>query len=560
MIFQSALSDLAQALKRRAETAPETVRAERAERLRRHIDEYLIPRARSLTSPLVVVILGSTGSGKSSLFNAIADGPLSPSGLLRPTTRRPVALVNPSDQSALRNGDILSGFVARDTIDLIIDQDAPRGLVIVDSPDFDSVELANRQLAVELLETADLVIFVTTVTRYADQVPWAILDRAHQRRVPLLAVINRMPPEGADADEVFRDYRSMLAQSRLGEHGAFGQLDVVSVEEGAFDRDRDALRSDAVQPILEAIERLRSNEQERRTLALQSFGAALSGLPAAVEELAREIDDEQRSARALVAAAEASYRTGRQSLTFEIERGTFLRTEVLRRWLDFVQAGPLARFLSEGIGRVAANIRNMLTASRRAPAHEVREATFSDLVASAVHHADDSARHTANVWIDDHYGAMSLGADESLWGASPDLGEHLHRDLEAWTEEIATQIKAIGEQRKGWARAASVGLNVLGTGAILAVFIHTGGLTGAEVGIGAATALVNQKLLEAIFGEANVAAFVAKARVRLSEILDSTFVREKQRFLASIDSLIAASDLASQMRASAREVGEGDDT
>lgn len=560
MILQSALSDLATALKRRAETAPETVRAERAERLRRHVDEYLIPRARSLTSPLVVVLLGSTGSGKSSLFNAIADGPQSPSGLLRPTTRRPVALVNPSDQPALRNGDILSGFVARDTIDLIVDQDAPRGLVIVDSPDFDSVELANRQLAVELLEAADLVIFVTTVTRYADQVPWAILDRAHQRRVPLLAVINRMPLEGADADEVLRDYRSMLAQSRLGEHGAFGQLDVVSVEEGALDRDRDALRSDAVQPILDAIERLRSSEQARRTLAMQSLGAALSGLPAAVEELAREIDDEQRSARALVAAAEASYRTGRQALIFEVERGTFLRTEVLRRWLDFVQAGPLARFLSEGIGRVAANIRNLFSASRKAPAQEVREATFSDLVASAVHHADESARRTANVWIDDHYGAISLAADEFLWGASPDLGEHLHRDLEAWTEEIATQIKAIGEQRKGWARAASVGLNVLGTGAILAVFIHTGGLTGAEVGIGAATALVNQKILEAIFGEANVAAFVAKARVRLSEILDATFVREKQRFLASIDSLVAASDLASQMRASAREVGEGDDT
>ena len=47
---------------------------------------------------------------------------------------------------------------------------------------------------------------------------------------------------------------------------------------------------------------------------------------------------------------------------------------------------------------------------------------------------------------------------------------------------------------------------------MLAVFIHTGGLTGAEVGITAATAVVNQKLLEALFGEANVAAFVFRAR------------------------------------------------
>jgi len=56
--------------------------------------------------------------------------------------------------------------------------------VVVDAPDFDSVELSNRALAVELLEAADLVIFVTTATRYADQVPWTILGRARQRGVP----------------------------------------------------------------------------------------------------------------------------------------------------------------------------------------------------------------------------------------------------------------------------------------------------------------------------------------------------------------------------------------
>lgn len=555
-----ALSQLAGALKRRAQTAPEPVRGERAERLRRHVDEYLIPRARSLTAPLVVVLIGSTGTGKSSLFNAIAGRPMSPSGLLRPTTRRPVALANPVDESAVRNGDVLAGIVARDTIRVIIDQRAPRGLVIVDSPDFDSVELTNRELAVELLEAADLVIFITTVTRYADQVPWDILARAQQRGVPLLAVINRMPSEAAEAEAVMADYRSLLAQSQLGEQGAFGRLDVVSVEEGALDRDRDALNSDSVRPILESIRRLTADEQARRTLALRSLRGALSGLPAAVEELAREVDDEQRSAAALIAVADASYRTGRKALTDEIEKGTFLRTEVLRQWLDFVRAGPLARFLSEGIGRVAASVRSIFRPARSAPAQQVREATFSDLVASVVQHADASARRTAHIWADDHYGAMALANDAALWGASADVAERLHQDLEAWTEEIGRQIRAMGEQRKGWAQAASIGLNVLGTSAILAVFVHTGGLTGAEVGIGAATALINQKLLEAIFGEANVAAFVAKARVRIQEILDARFAGEEQRFLSRLGPLAVGSDLANEMREAARELAQVSDT
>ena len=95
--------------------------------------------------------------------------------------------------------------------ELVLDPVIGRGLVLVDAPDFDSVELSNRALAVELLEAADLVVFVTTATRYADQVPWTILERARQRGVPLLAVLNRLPAEAEDADAVAADYAAMLA-------------------------------------------------------------------------------------------------------------------------------------------------------------------------------------------------------------------------------------------------------------------------------------------------------------------------------------------------------------
>ena len=77
-------------------------------------------------------------------------------------------------------------------------------------------------------------------------------------------------------------------------------------------------------------------------------------------------------------------------------------------------------------------------------------------------------------------------------------------------------------------------MNAIGTSAVLAVFVHTGGLTGTEVGITAATAVVNQKLLEAIFGEANVAAFVGRARGDLRELLDRSFVDERGRFEAAL--------------------------
>ena len=543
-----ALGDLASALELRAAAAAGPNRRARAERLQRHVTEYLLPRARDATAPLIVVILGSTGSGKSSLFNGLAGRALSPSGVLRPTTRRPLAVVNPADAAA----DLLPGMVARGAVELTPDPEARRGLVLVDAPDFDSVELANRALAVELLEAADLVIFVTSATRYADQVPWAMLRRARQRGVPLLAVLNRLPPEAGDAAAVATDYRHLLERGDFDEAGAFGRLEVVPVAEGDLDRDRDALAADAIAPIREALDRLTGDEVARRELARRGLAAALEGLPAAVEEVAREVEEERAAAVALLEVAERAYRDRRRALGEELSRGTFLRAEVLRQWQEFVGAGQVARILSQGIGRVVAGIRSLVRPGPPAPAIEVREAAFADLVAVAVQHADAAARKTATAWIDDPYGAAALAGGAALWGASPKLADRLVGELEAWATGIGEQIRVLGEQRKGWAQVASIGVNAVGTSAILAVFVHTGGLTGAEVGITAATAVVNQKLLEAIFGEANVAAFVSRARDSLGSILDAAFTDERDRFASALGGLPPDDDLASVLRDAAR--------
>lgn len=553
-MLTDALRDLSVALERRAATAPGPNRTARAERLRRHVDDYLRPRALDASAPLVVVILGSTGSGKSSLFNALAGRAVSPSGVLRPTTRRPMAIIHPSDDGS----DLLPGMSGRGTVEFVTDPDARRGIAVVDAPDFDSVELGNRTLAVELLEAADLVIFVTTASRYADQVPWTILGRVRQRGVPLLAVLNRLPAETDDADAVLTDYRHLLERGKLADSGAFGALEVVAVAEGALDAERDALDSSSVAPIREALDRLMSDEVERRGLARRSLAAALAGMPSAVEEVAREIDEEDAAAASLTRTADRAYTDGRAALATEVRRGTFLRAEVLRQWQDFVGAGQVARILSHGIGRVAATVRGLWRPGPPAPSTEVRDAAFADLVALSVQHADAAARRTAVAWLEDPYGGRALAVDAGLWGASSALGARLTGDLETWAGEVADRIRVLGEQRKGWAKVASIGVNAVGTSAILAVFVHTGGLTGAEVGITAATAVVNQKLLEAIFGEANVAAFVAEARGRLGQLLDAAFADERRRFDDALGGLGDAATVARALRDAAQRAASVD--
>jgi len=544
------LLTLAVALRRRVATAPGEEREARAESLRRHVEEYLLPRAADLGAPLLVVIMGSTGSGKSSLLNALAGSAVSPAGVLRPTTRRPVALAHPDDLVG-RIGQVAE----RTEMELGPDQHARRGLVIVDAPDFDSVEADNREQAVELLELADLLIFVTTATRYADQVPWEILTRARTRGVPLLTVLNRLPPETDDADAVVADYRALLERGRLPAQAAGAALEIVTVPEGGLDPERDALPSEAIAPVRYELDRLTASGEERRDLARRALARALGGVPEAVEAIAGQIEEEQAAVAALRAAVERSYTHARADLDGELRNGTFLRAEVLRQWQDFIGAGQVARLLSQGIGRVAATLRTIVRSGPPAPAIEVREAAFADLVALAVQHADTAAQRTASAWAADRYGALALEGMEELWRASPGLPDRISAGLEDWASTIGDRIRQLGARRKGLAQAASLGVNVVGTSAILAAFVHTGGLTGAEVGITAATAVLNQKLLEAIFGEANVAAFVGRARGELVTLLDAAFADEQARFGEALGST-GDPALARELRGAARRVGE----
>src|SRR5450759_1933214 len=71
------------------------------------LDDYVIPRLTSLDAPLLAVVGGSTGAGKSTLVNSLVGAVVSRSGVLRPTTRRPVLVHHPNDESMFNGSRIL---------------------------------------------------------------------------------------------------------------------------------------------------------------------------------------------------------------------------------------------------------------------------------------------------------------------------------------------------------------------------------------------------------------------------------------------------------------------
>ncbi len=524
---------------------------ERARQLRDHLEGFVRPRAADLEAPLLVLLLGPTGAGKSSLLNTIAGAEVSRAGVLRPTTREAILYASESDAKQI----LSSARLRQAPTDRIVHAVAPvtsTGVAVIDAPDIDSVERDNRVLADLLLEACDLCVFVTTATRYADLVPWQVLRRAQERGLPLVVVLNRVPADDRDREVVLADARRLLAEAGMRE--ADDTLDLIAVTEGDIDPSVNGLAREKLRPLLDRIEQLASESAERRAVAVDSLAGAVRGLAPLVHNVADDLEHEAIDAEALRRIAETSYAEELAVLSRTLRSGVLLRSEVLRRWHDFVGADQITRFVSSGLGRLRGLLMTAFRGSPTAPVALVEEEVASTLEALALRHASDAARRTATAWSDRTDAAALIDRDPTLWSASERFGPAMREGLAAWMRATIDDVRTAGGRKKAVAQVAALGVNAVGVAVMLGVFVHTAGLTGAEVGIAAGTAFLNQKLLEALFGERAMEQLIEQARLRLDALLTSLFAQERERFDALATKPAILRDLAARLRAAVTDL------
>ena len=144
--------------------APNVAEA-KAERVKllSQIDDYLLPRLRRSAAPILVSLVGSTGSGKSTLVNSIVGMKVSATGVRLPTTNSPVLACHPDDVDWFAENNFLPSLprvrqegLARPGRDgllvLAATEGMPKGLAVLDTPDIDSVVQAHHEFAYQFLD------------------------------------------------------------------------------------------------------------------------------------------------------------------------------------------------------------------------------------------------------------------------------------------------------------------------------------------------------------------------------------------------------------------------
>ena len=523
-----------------------------AEEIIRQLDDYILPRLATIDAPLLAVVGGSTGAGKSTLVNSLVGRQVSAPGVIRPTTRAPVLVHHSSDARWFTDDRILPGL-ARSTgaskdsrsLLLVTEDSIPLGLALLDAPDIDSVVVENRQLAAQLLAAADLWLFVTSAARYADAVPWGFLRAAAERSAAVAVVLDRVPPRAMT--EVPPHLGQLMSERGLGDSPLFAVPETTVDSEGL-------LPASAIQPIRGWLAALAADQASRAKVVHQTLDGAIAALAAKAPALADSIDEQLEVIEQLRAEVDRSYSEAVRTVGVQTADGTLLRGEVLARWHEFVGTGEFFRALEQKVSW----LRDRLMAALRgepAGAGNLKVAVESGLESLLREEAAAAAERAEASWRANAAGrALIERADIDLSRSSEDFDRRATRAIRDWQGAVLDLVADEGMTKRSRARFYALGINGIGVALMIVVFAHTGGLVGAEIGVAGGTAVLAQRILEAVFGDQAIRRLAQTAKDDLDARVQALLAEELVRYHKILDGLAVDSEHSERLRAAASAV------
>ncbi len=327
------------------------------------------------------------------------------------------------------------------------------------------------------------------------------------------------------------------------------------VEEGRVDDDG-LLPAESVADIRGWLHELAEDADARSAVVKQTLEGAIRTISRRTHDVADAFSEQVDLAERLRADVDTAYDEAERRLHDASADGSLLRGEVLARWQEFIGTGELLRSLETRVGW----LRDRLVAvvkGRPQSAERMTVAVESGLEMLIVEHAEGAAERAASSW-----GSLDAGrhlledAGQDLSRASRDLRGRTERAVRDWQRGVFDLVRKEGADKRSTARFLAFGVNGLSIALMVVVFVHTAGLTTAEVGIAGGSAVVGQKLLEAVFGEQAVRRLAESARKDLDGRIRALMATERDRYLTLVDALGIDPDAGERLREVSRRVDD----
>lgn len=518
-----------------------------------------------------VFFMGGTGTGKSTVFDAVCGVPVSAVGAERPKTSGAVGFVH--HEASLEAGFPFPefGFVKHGGTDdfrrspligepgvihlWLHDKADLAFVVLMDTPDVDSVKASNRTLVETLWRLADVVVFVTSQEKYADDVPSRFLKKIVEDGTDVLVVCNKVGAETREED--IRDILDRETRVPAGSLWLFPFLSPNPVETlktlPEFLSFSGALKAKISGSDM-AEGRARWMAQRKKALA-DGIGRALEVVHKEALEAHRWREQLRRYAdeavSQIVADQEGHFSSETRSYLQAEIRALFSRYDVLagpRRWISRVITAPL-RFLGLMTSRPYPDRREVL--------ERVKQRIHLGGIQAAVQRY---GRRVLEETLPDHVESPLCRAvtRHGVLMTPEEIAEHVYREQEQliqWLEKVFAELaRDVSKGTKWGIYSTSVLWGVL----ILSLEVAVGGgLSVMEAVLDAALAPFVTKGAVELFAYAEIQKIARQLAERYRASLVSVVEVQRRRFEACLEPLLPQPQVLEVLSGWARSAADG---